>query len=121
MDFDPQALKIMNREARPKLLASHGSQKQAESSDPLEMVGALLAGGDTHYLARCLIEELAGLGYGADEIFALCLDPEYAGLHMILRREGTLVLWRLIRETLAGCGVTRVSVEEFRAPEEGAP
>lgn len=99
-----------------ELVAGHGSAKQAESSDPLELRGTSVPGGDPEFLARCLVEEFAGMGHGPDEILELFRRPEYLAPHAYWRDVGDEAVRDLIDEVVARCGVLRVT-EEHPGPE----
>lgn len=102
------------------LVAEHGSAKQAEPTDPLQLTGTAVAGGDPDYLARCLVEELAGMGHGADEILSVFRDPGYLAPHAFYRLRGDAAVRDLIEEVLAECGVFRVT-EHRREPTPRCP
>ncbi len=91
------------------LVSTHGAAKQAEASDPLDLVGTVVPGGDLDLLARCFIEEYAAMGYGGAQILALFRDPVYVAIHPVYQSKGEEAVRRLIQEVLAECGVFRVS------------
>ncbi len=45
------------------LVSPHGAAKQAEATDPMDLVGTMVPGGDIELLARCFVEEFAAMGY----------------------------------------------------------
>jgi hypothetical protein len=92
------------------LIARHGSQKQAEPSDPLALVGMRVPGGDVDALLRCFIEEYAAMGYGAEEILALFREPRYAAIHPAYLRLGEDAVRARIAAVLQKCGVFMVAV-----------
>lgn len=85
------------------------SGKKAEATDPLDLVGTVVPGGDVDFLARCFVEEFAAIGYDADQIFELFRQPQYVGVHPVYRAKGEEGVRHLIGEVLAECGVFRVS------------
>ena len=90
-------------------IAAHGSAKQTESTDPLELRGTAVPGGEPEYLARCLIEEFAGLGHGPAQILELFRQPEYLATHAYWQAVGDEAVGRLVDEVVARCGVLRVT------------
>jgi hypothetical protein len=91
------------------LVSPHGPAKQAEATDPLGLVGTVVAGGDIEFLARCFIEEFAAMGYDGEQIFELFRQPQYVAVHPVYRAKGEKGVRHLIGEVLAECGVFRVS------------
>jgi hypothetical protein len=61
-----------------------------DPEDPMELRGVGLPSAEdtTESMAECLIEEFLRLGHTAGEILALFRNPEYTGLHMVLRSRG---------------------------------
>lgn len=99
------------------LVADHGSSKQAEPEDPLDLVGTIVPGGDLEVLARCFIEEFAALGYNGDRLLELFRQPQYVAVHPVYRAKGEAATRRLIDNVLAQCGVFCVSES---IPDESA-
>lgn len=91
------------------LVSDHGAAKQAEASDPLDLVGTVVPGGDLDLLARCFIEEYASMGYGGAQIMALFRDPVYVAVHPVYQSKGEEAVRGLIQDVLAECGVFQVS------------
>lgn len=85
------------------------SGKKAEATDPLDLVGTVVPGGDVDFMARCFVEEFAAMGYDGDQIFELFQQPQYVGVHPVYRAKGEEGVRHLIREVLDECGVFRVS------------
>ena len=102
-----------------ELVSDHGAAKQAEPTDPMDLVGAVVPGGDLDQFARCFIEEFAGMGFDGEEILALFRQPEYVGLHPIYQIKGEESVRRMIAEVLDDCGVFRVT-EVAAEPARGA-
>ena len=84
--------------------------KEPEPNDPMELVCERIPG-DTGFLVRCLVEEFAQIGYGAEDLLTLFTEPVYPLLNGILRTEGETSVRALIEEVLAGCGTLRVKVQ----------
>ena len=89
--------------------------KEAEVNDPMELVCETIPGdagpGDAAFLARCVIEEFALIGYGAEDLFTLFRDPVYPMLNNILRKEGEAFVRNLIGQVLGEWGTLKVKTE----------
>ena len=96
-------------ESRDELVSTHGAAKKAEATDPLDLVGTVVPGGDIEFLARCFVEEFAAMGYDGEQILELFRQPQYVAVHPVYRAKGEEGVRRLIEEVLAECGVFRVS------------
>lgn len=92
-----------------ELVADHGAAKQAEPTDPMDLVGTVVPGGDVLYLARCFIEEFAAMGYDGERILGLFRDPQYVAVHPVLCSIGEEGVRELIEQVLRECGVFRVT------------
>ena len=84
--------------------------KEAESGDPMELVCEHVPG-ETQFLARCVIEEFAQIGYGAEDLFTLFREPVYPMLNGILRTKGKAFVRKLIDEVLDERGTLRVKTK----------
>ena len=84
--------------------------KEPESDDPMELVCERIPG-DVDVLARCVIEEFAQIGYGAEELLTLFREPVYPMLNRILQTEGETFVRNLIGEVLDKCGTLRVNAK----------
>ena len=82
--------------------------KEAEPDDPMQLVCEIIPG-DTAFLARCVIEEFASIGYRAEDLLTLFREPIYPMLNAILRKEGEPFVRSLIGQVLAECGTLRVN------------
>ena len=102
-------------------LATHGSAKVAEPTDPLDLVGTLVPGGEIDELARSLIEEYAAMGYDAKRILELFRQPDYLAVHSVYRIRGEDAVCRLIDGVLAECGVFRVTEVDSAPPVSACP
>ena len=98
------------------LVSNFGAAKQAEPTDPMDLVGTTVAGGDVEFLARCFIEEYAAMGHGGEQILELFRQPQYVGVHPVYRAKGEEAVRTLIGEVLAECGVFRVSESIIEEP-----
>ena len=84
--------------------------KEAEPTDPMELVCEIIPG-DARFLAQCVIEEFALIGYGAEDLFTLFREPMYPMLNNILRKKGEAFVCNLINEVLVECGTLKVKTE----------
>ncbi len=64
--------------------------KTVEPGDPFERVGVSYPSDPEvdRYTARCIVEEYALIGFGADDVRELFTSPNYAALHVLYRRYG---------------------------------
>ena len=81
--------------------------KEAEANDPMELVCETIPG-DAAFLAQCVIEEFALIGYGAEDLFALFRQPVYPMLNNIFRKEGEAFVRNLIGQVLGEWGTLKV-------------
>ena len=84
--------------------------KEIDPDDPLELACGTVAG-DPAFLARCIIEEFASLGYDGQDLFVLFREPSYPMLNAVLAEEGEARVRGLIDEVLAQCGRLKVRTE----------
>ena len=82
--------------------------KEAEANDPMELVCETIPG-EAAFLAQCVVEEFALIGYGAEDLFTLFREPVYPLMNNILRKEGEPFVRSLIERVLAECGTLKVS------------
>ncbi len=82
--------------------------KEFEHDDPMELMCGRVPG-EIDVLARCMVEEFAQIGYGADDLFGMFSEPGYPLLNGILRMRGESAIRGLIQEVLDECGTIRVS------------
>ncbi len=85
--------------------------KEFEHDDPMILMAHEITG-DAGVIARCEIEEFAQLGYGAEEILGLFLDPNHTMMHMILSAIGEEKVRDLIQNVLSELGPLRVTMVE---------
>ncbi|MEW5974774.1 MAG: hypothetical protein AB1898_03095 [Acidobacteriota bacterium] len=88
----------------------HGSEKEPEPDDPMELVMHRLPGADPVRMAKCFIEEYAILGLGHQEILELFKQPIYQ-THELYRHHGEDWVRELIDEVLRQTGRFRVSIQ----------
>jgi hypothetical protein len=64
--------------------------KTVEPEDPFERVGVSYPSDPEvdRYTARCIVEEYAMIGFGADDVRDLFTSPNYAALYSLYRRYG---------------------------------
>ena len=64
--------------------------KTVEPDDPFEMVGVSYPSdpGVDRITARCIVEEYALIGFGADDVRRLFMSPNYAALYALFQRYG---------------------------------
>ena len=84
--------------------------KEADPDDPLELVYRTIPG-DPVFLARCIIEEFASLGYEGEDLFTLFREPLYPMLNCILAEGGEARVRSLIDQVLMQRGRLRVKTE----------
>ena len=91
--------------------------KEAEPNDPMELVFETIPG-EAAFLAQCVIEEFASIGYGAEDLFTLFREPIYPMLNDILRKEGEPFVRGLIEQVLAEWGTLKVKTEIIEGGNE---
>ena len=84
--------------------------KEADPDDPLELVYKTIPG-DPVFLARCIIEEFASIGYDAEDLFTLFREPVYPVLNGILAAEGEARVRGLVGQVLTQHGRLKVKTE----------
>ena len=84
--------------------------KEAEPNDPMELVCETIPG-EAAFLAQCVIEEFALIGYGAEDLLTLFREPVYPMLNNIFRKEGEPFVRGLIEQVLAECGTLKVKTQ----------
>ncbi len=99
-----------------ELVSNTGAAKQAEPTDPMDLVATMVPGGEVDFLARCFVEEYAAMGYDGEQILELFRQPQYVGVHPVYRAKGEQAVRALIDEVLAECGVFRVSESTIEEP-----
>lgn len=82
----------------------HPLTRQVEADDPLEVVAEPVAGGDPAFMLRCVLEEYAWMGWGADDLLELFRSPEYPVLNELLAHFGEAAVREQIADLLGATG-----------------
>lgn len=77
-------------------------KNEFDLEDPLALAGVALPGDRTEDMARCFIEEYAGMGYGRDQILRFFQDPFYVATHQVWRAKGRSTVEHWIDHVLKG-------------------
>jgi hypothetical protein len=93
----------------------HPATRAVEIDDPMTLHATPLPG-DPEVMFRCVVEEYARMGCGAEEILALFRDPFYPALNALGERFGEAG----VRERLAGV-LRRTGVFCFQAAVSESP
>ena len=107
----------LDANAVPKI---HPASREMLEDDPLSLHGFEVEG-DVELMLRMLVEEYARMGFSADDILRLALDPFYVAFHGLVRHFGEEGLRSRVETVLRRVGVTRVRVVEAPAPESLVP
>ena len=78
--------------------------KQLAAEDPLELVSVAVPGGDSSYMAECLVEEYMLLGWSDDQLRSLFRNPFFQLPHQIHQARGDAYVCSLIREVRTNWG-----------------
>lgn len=89
----------------------HPASREMLPDDPLEMQ-AFEVPGDPALMLRLIVEDYARLGAGVEAINDLACDPNYQALFGLWRLYGADEFRRRVEETVAKCGVMRVTVTQ---------
>jgi hypothetical protein len=95
----------------------HPATRPAEVEDPF-MLHANPVPGDPEVMLRCLVQEYAWMGWGADEIIGLFRDPSYPALNELWHGQGGEWVCRRVAALVGETGVYRVSGTVVDGPEE---
>lgn len=100
----------------------HPATREVEADDPMELI-AEAPPGDPDVMLTCVVQEFAGLGLDADEVFGMFHSPEYPALNQLLAQFGPAEVYRRIDELLSRSGVFRVraTIAEDPDPEDDEP
>jgi hypothetical protein len=95
----------------------HPATRPVEPEDPMTLNATPVAG-DPEVMLRCVVQEYAWMGHGAEEILALFRDPFYPALRGMLEANGEDVIRKKIEAILTTMGVFqfRASVRESPQP-----
>ncbi len=89
----------------------HPASREILPDDPMEL-HAFEVPGDPNLMLRLLVEEYARMGWGTEAILQLARDPNYQAFYGLLHFFGEEEMTARIGQTLARCGVTRVTTKE---------
>lgn len=110
----------MNADTSKLVSKVHPLTREVAPEDPMELYVTRVAG-DPEVMLRCVVQEYAWIGWGAEQILGLFHDPFYPALHHLLGLYGESELRdrvvRLLRQT--GVFHCRASVREALEPDEG--
>ena len=95
----------------------HPATRPVEPEDPMNL-HAVEIPGDTDLMLRVLVEEYARMGWNADAVMDLAVDPFYQGFHGLWRLHGEEELRRRVSAILARCGVVRVTTVHAKPPSD---
>jgi hypothetical protein len=93
----------------------HPKDRALAPDDPM-LISPIEMDGDPLVMLDCIVEEYAHMGCGFEEIAHVFEQPFFEGTYGLTRLLGVDAVRRRIRETLARCGVLRVSTIE--TPDE---
>jgi hypothetical protein len=96
----------------------HPASRPAEAEDPLLMEGRCVAG-DPDLMLRCVVQEYAGLGWGAEQVLGLFADPDYPALGELQCRYGSAGLRERVEGLLRPARLPTFRVSVWEAPESG--
>jgi hypothetical protein len=95
----------------------HPASREVLPDDPMEMKAIELAG-DAELMFRLLVEEYARIGLGVNAISELASNPNYTAFYALRRRLGGDEFRRRVQDTIARCGVIRLTAMETEPPSE---
>ena len=98
-------------------LKVHPLDREMLPEDPLELQ-AFEVPGDTELMFRVVIEELARMGWGLEEIVGHAQDPYYQILHGLLQLHGATKFREKTAAVLRRVGVMRVRAVVAPAPDD---
>jgi hypothetical protein len=109
----------MNR-SNPRWVSKvHPLVREATEEDPLTLMADPVAG-DPQLMFDCLLQEFAWLGYNAEQLVALFLNPDYPVLQQLHAHFGDEVIRQRVNDLVTQLGVLqfRESVAEPEREEE---
>lgn len=77
-----------------------GMVKEFEHSDPLELKGIEISGGDIEFQAKAMIGEFIAMGTSKEDLIRMFNDPFYAGIYHLTQLLGEDKIIDLINECL---------------------
>jgi hypothetical protein len=75
--------------------------------------------GDPDFMLRCIVEEFAWMGMGAEQLLGLFRSPEYPVLNHLLRHYGEEAIQERVRALLGPIGTIRFREVIDDEPEPG--
>jgi len=72
--------------------------KSADFTDPMELVGVPVPGGDSRAMAECLVEEYLLLGWDERQVMMLFTRPCFRATHRIYLDKGEAYVRSLVQE-----------------------
>ncbi len=72
--------------------------KEAEPQDPMELVALAVPEGDMDYMAECVVEEYALLGWSDKQLMTLFSHPMFQATHRIYQDKGEEYVRSLIQK-----------------------
>src|SRR5262245_31323525 len=100
----------------------HPATRPVEPEDPMTLHAVAVAG-DPDTMLRCLVEEYAWMGWGAEQILSLFRDPFYPLLHSLWQAQGEQSIREQIELILSQTGILRFAgtVREKIEPAQAEP
>jgi acyl transferase domain-containing protein len=77
----------------------HGSDKEAEADDPMELIGTP-APGDPAFMLRCFVEEYVRMGKSREQLLSIFQNSFYESANALLERYGRETVEAMIDEVL---------------------
>ncbi len=78
---------------------AHGSEKDPEADDPMQLVGTS-APGNKKYMLRCFVEEFVRMGKGKEQLMKIFESPFYESANNMLERFGRETIEQIVDEVL---------------------
>lgn len=77
----------------------HGSDKDAEADDPMELIGTP-APGDPEFMLRCFIEEYVRMGKTKEQLMSIFENSFYESANAMLERYGREAVEAMVDEVM---------------------
>ena len=90
----------------------HGNQKPVKSDDPYELVAQPISGVDMTFMAECLVEEFAAIGWSKEAIEQMFYNPFYQAAHNFFRAYGKERVKELVADVVGRNGGIQVRMTE---------
>jgi hypothetical protein len=98
----------------------HPATRSVEPEDPFTLHATAVCG-DPEVMLRCLVQEYAWIGWGAEDILGLFRDPFYPALHALLMTYGEAGVRDRVNALLRQMGVFQVQASVREEPEPADP